>query len=246
MYPESFSILGLSFNSFGVMLALSFLCAYLVASRELRRKGAPDGLAADMLLWVVICSIAGAKVFFAVENFTLWQIAADPLGAFFSRGGLTFYGGLAGGLAAGIYRAHRSGFGVLKTLDATSPALALAYATGRIGCLLIGDDYGTASSLPWAMAFPEGSPPVDFTVHPTQIYETIAMTGVFAVLWRRRKAPQADGRLFALYLVLAGTERFLVEFLRTTTPSPIDGLSVAQIISFLMVALGTARLMRRP
>lgn len=246
MYPESVSILGLSVNSFGVMLALAFLCAYLVASRELRRKGAPDGLAADMFLWVVVCSVAGAKLFFTVENFTLAQIASDPFGAFFSRGGLTFYGGLGGGLAAGIYRARKSGFGVLKTLDATAPALALAYAVGRVGCLLIGDDYGTASSLPWAMAFPEGSPPVDFTVHPTQIYETLLMTGVFAVLWSRRKAERADGRQFALYLALAGTERFFVEFIRTTTPSPIDGLSVAQVISFLMIVFGVARLMRRP
>ena len=244
MYPHSFSISVFSINAFGVMLALAFLCAYLAASRELERKGAPPGLAGDMLLWIAACSLAGAKAFFIAENFTPNQIAADPLGVIFARSGLTFYGGFIGGLAAGIYRAHKSGFGVAKALDACAPALALAYAVGRIGCLLIGDDYGTASSLPWAIAFPEGSPPVDYPVHPTQLYETLIMGGVFLALRGMAQTPRADGRLFAFYLVFAGTERFLIEFLRTTTPSPVPGLSVAQVIALGLISFGAVKLIK--
>ncbi|MCF6191934.1 MAG: prolipoprotein diacylglyceryl transferase, partial [Candidatus Hydrothermae bacterium] len=115
---------------------------------------------------------------------------------------------------------------------------------GRIGCFLVGDDYGRPSDLPWALAFPKGAPPtVDpvtgevFRVHPTQLYETLTMLVIFAYLWRRRTRVSPP-RLFGEYLVLAGLERFLVEFLRMTTPSPLPGLSVAQLIALGLMFWG--------
>ncbi len=242
MYPELLTVGSFSINSFGVMVALAFLSAYLITARELKRKNAPPKLAEDMILWIVICSVAGAKLFFLLQNFTFEQLAANPSELIFSRNGLTFYGGFLGGLAAGIYCARKHKAGVWKTLDATAPALAIAYAIGRVGCLLVGDDYGTASSLPWAMAFPDGYPPVYHTVHPTQIYETLSMTGVFIILWKLRRRPAPEGWLFAVYITLAGIERFFVEFIRTTTPSPIDGLSVAQVLAFGLIVFGAVRL----
>lgn len=243
MYPELFTVGPVSVGSFGVMAALAFLSAYLLTERELRRKNISPKVAQDMLLWIVACSLLGAKLFFIAQNFSPSEIAANPVFVF-SRDGFTFYGGFFGGLVAGIAVARAKGAGVWKTLDAAAPGLALAYAVGRIGCLLVGDDYGTASSLPWAMAFPDGSPPVDFTVHPTQIYETIAMTAVFAVLWNLRLKITADGSLFAVYLILAGLERFAVEFLRTTTPSPVPGLSVAQVIALGLITFGAVKLIK--
>ena len=118
-------------------------------------------------------------------------------------------------------------------------ALALGYAIGRIGCQLSGDgDYGVESDLPWAMAYPEGTVPTNEEVHPTPVYETVSMGIVTVVLWhlRNRLAP---GVVFGLYLVLAGSERFLVEFIRRND-SVLAGLTLAQLVSLAMLALGAA------
>ncbi|QMU56413.1 MAG: prolipoprotein diacylglyceryl transferase [Candidatus Mycalebacterium zealandia] len=235
MYPELLTVGNVSVGSFGVMVALAFLTAYLLTERELKRKNINPNIAQDLLLWIVVCSLLGAKLFFMAQN---------PDAPIFSGHGFTFYGGFFGGLAAGIAVARVKGIGIWKMLDAAAPGLALAYAIGRIGCLLVGDDYGTASSLPWAMAFPNGLPPVDFTVHPTQIYETAAMTAVFAALWKLRLKITVNGSLFALYLMLAGLERFAVEFVRTTTPSPVPGLSVAQVIALGLISFGAVKLIK--
>ncbi|WP_462137454.1 prolipoprotein diacylglyceryl transferase [Candidatus Mycalebacterium sp.] len=244
MYPELFTVGGVSVGSFGIMVALAFLIAHLLTERELKRKNIARSVAQDMFLWIVVCSLGGAKLFFIAQNFSPSEITANFSALILTRDGFTFYGGFFGGLAAGIAVARANKISVWKILDAAAPGLALAYAIGRIGCLLVGDDYGTASALPWAMSFPNGSPPVDFTVHPTQIYETIAMTAVFAALWKLRLKITADGSVFALYLTLAGLERFAVEFIRTTTPSPVPGLSVAQIIALVLIAFGTAKLIK--
>ena len=93
-----------------------------------------------------------------------------------------------------------------------------AYAIGRIGCQLAGDgDYGKAWDGPWAMAYPDGTVPTTEEVHPTPVYETLVMGLVAWFLWRMRDSYRPGG-LFALYLVLAGAERFLVEFLRRNDP----------------------------
>lgn len=242
MYPELLTIGSFTISSYGVMVALAFLAAFLITSRELKRKGLPPAMAQELLVWAAACSVAGAKLFFIAENFTAEEIAADPLSTIFARNGMTFYGGLLGGLAAGLYVSHRNGIRTWKTLDAAAPALAAGYAIGRIGCLLVGDDYGTPSDLPWAMAFPNGLPPVDFPVHPTQIYETLSMGAAFVILWKLRAVRRPDGWLFALYLLLSGAERFFVEFIRNTTPSPVPGLSVAQIVALALIAVGAAKL----
>lgn len=242
MYPELFTIGGFTVSSYGVMVALAFLAAYMLASRELERKGARPEMAQEMLVWTALCSVAGAKLFFLAENFTFAEIMESPSSTILARHGMTFYGGLLGGMAAGLYVTHRNGFRLWKMLDAVAPALAAGYAIGRIGCLLVGDDYGTPSTLPWAMKFPDGYPPVDFTVHPTQLYESLSMGAVFLILRKLSKARKPDGWLFAIYLLLSGTERFLVEFIRTTTPSPIPGISVAQIVAVALLIAGAAKL----
>ncbi|MYI73608.1 MAG: prolipoprotein diacylglyceryl transferase [Candidatus Dadabacteria bacterium] len=157
------------------------------------------------------------------------------------RGGLTFYGGFFLALFAFfvLTKKHKESF--WKVLDATAPALAIAYATGRVGCLLVGDDYGVASTLPWAMPFPKGSPPTLEAVHPTQIYETIIMSLVFLVLWKIRKKDKPVGWLASIYLGLAGLERFFVEFIRNTTESPISGLSVAQVMALALILIGALK-----
>ena len=131
----------------------------------------------------------------------------------------------------------------LELLDICAPGLAVGYAVGRVGCQISGDgDYGKAWDGPWAMAYPDGVVPEEAKVHPTPIYETLGMGVTAIVLWHLRDR-LAPGRLFALYLVLAGLERFLVEFLRRNTDVAL-GLTTAQLVSVVMLAAGLAWLAR--
>jgi phosphatidylglycerol:prolipoprotein diacylglycerol transferase len=150
---------------------------------------------------------------------------------------LVWYGGAIGGAIGVFLWAWWRGFLTLALLDVAAPALALGYAVGRCGCQLSGDgDYGKAWNGPWAMAYPDGTKPTDQTVHPTPVYETLTMGLVALVLWRLRDR-FTNGTLFALYLLLAGTERFLVEFIRRNSDVAI-GLTQAQLISVAMMIAG--------
>src|SRR3989440_609454 len=128
----------------------------------------------------------------------------DLVGNVFSGSGLVWYGGAAGGAIGVLLWARRRDWLGLVLLDVASVPLALGYAIGRIGCQVSGDgDYGIASNLPWAMAYPKGTVPTDTRVHPTPVYESLAMGVVAVLLWRWRDRFEA-GTLFAIYLVLAG------------------------------------------
>jgi phosphatidylglycerol:prolipoprotein diacylglycerol transferase len=126
-----------------------------------------------------------------------------------------------------------------------APALALGYAIGRIGCQLAGDgDYGQRSDLPWAMSYPDGTVPTTHAVQPTPLYETAAMLVVFWLLWRMRGRLARPWALFGLYCILAGVERFLIEFIRRN-PEEAGGLTTAQLLSIPLVIVGVALLFRR-
>ncbi len=156
--------------------------------------------------------------------------------------GFTFLGGFLGALLLMWFVTQMKRVRFLLVTDAAAPALILAYGIGRIGCLLVGDDYGIPSSLPWAMSFPNGAPPTFLTVHPTQIYDTISMVILFIVLWSIRKKAFPIGWMTAVTLMALGTQRFMVEFLRSTTPSFVPGLSQAQVISIVLVVVGAVLL----
>ncbi len=239
MYPELLRIGDFHISSFGTMVALSFILAFWISSIEFRRKGMSQKLLEHGFFASVVGGMLGARLLFLVENFSISTLLSRPIDFLLTRGGFTFYGGFLLAIL-GFYvvsRKHKENF--WKVLDACAPSCAIAYATGRVGCLLVGDDYGVPSSLPWAMAFPQGSPPTLQTVHPTQAYETILMTLVFLFLWKIRKQKRPAGWLAGIYFALAGIERFLVEFIRSTTESPITGLSVAQVTALALIAVGT-------
>ena len=126
---------------------------------------------------------------------------------------------------------------IVRTLAAATPALAFGHLIGRIGCFLVGDDYGRPSNLPWAVAFPEGLPPTTAPVHPTQLYEAVglALLGLLLLRWRRRDVP--DAVVLGRYLVGAGVLRFLIEFIRVNERIAF-GLSVAHFASLAGIALG--------
>jgi phosphatidylglycerol:prolipoprotein diacylglycerol transferase len=227
----------ITLQTFGMMFALAFIAAGAVVARRLQEWGKPTDWAYELILCGLVGGLVGARLDFIAENYG--SVKHDLLGNIFSGSGLVWYGGAIGGAIGVALWAGRRGMFNAALLDLCAAPLALGYAIGRIGCQLSGDgDYGKAWNGPWAMAYPHGTKPIDETVHPTPIYETLAMGLVAYLLWRLRDRFQT-GVLFAIYLVLAGTERFLVEFLRRND-HVLLGLTQAQLISLAMIAGGTA------
>lgn len=242
MYPELIRIGDFSISSFGAMMALCFLAGYWLITVEAARKNIDQKVVGNMFLAAMFGGIVGAKLLYVFENVPLSEILANPGANLLSRGGLTFYGGFIGAIILVWLIARRNKISMWTVGDLASPSLALAYAIGRLGCFLVGDDYGVPSDVPWAMAFPKGLPPTDIPVHPTQLYEIGLILIVFAVIWKLRKRVKPAGWLFSIYLILAGLERFSIEFLRNTTPSPIPGLSLAQVMAVAIIIIGAVKL----
>jgi phosphatidylglycerol---prolipoprotein diacylglyceryl transferase len=225
----------ITLQTFGLMLGLGFAVAGVLAAKYLKELGRPADWAYEMVFAALVGGIVGARLWSVIEN---WDEAKDDIfGSLFSGAGLVFYGGLLGGALAVLAWAWRRGVLDLKTVDTAAVPLAAAYAIGRIGCQLAGDgDYGKAWDGPWAMAYPDGTVPTTDEVHPTPVYETLTMGLVAWFLWRRRHSMRPGG-LFALYLVLAGAERFLVEFLRRNDRIVV-GLTLPQLIAIAMMIVG--------
>jgi phosphatidylglycerol:prolipoprotein diacylglycerol transferase len=263
MYPELITldlpVLGtITITSFGVMMALSFLTGFWIVRLELLRKGMDEELAGDVLMGAIIGGIVGAKVYYVLLNWP--QTAQDPFGMLFSRAGLVWYGGFIGGAIGVSLAIHRRKAPVPVLADVCAPALALAYAVGRMGCFLVGDDYGRPTDSWVGIAFPKGSPPSTagnlrrmfgvsipesvpdtavLAVHPTQLYEIGMSLLIFAILWRLRREPWKAGRLFSLWLALAGLERLIVEFFRAKDDRFFGVLTLAQLISIGLIVLGS-------
>jgi phosphatidylglycerol---prolipoprotein diacylglyceryl transferase len=234
VYPE-INLGPLTLQTFGLMFALGFLAAGALIARRLQELDKPVDWAYEIGFAGLLGGIVGSRVYYLADNYD--EVKDDLLGNIFSGSGLTWYGGAIGGAIAVLLWAWYRGFLGLALLDLAAPALALGYAIGRCGCQLSGDgDYGKAWDGPWAMAYPDGTVPTDEAVHPTPIYETLAM-GIGAwILWQLRDRFRA-GVLFAIYLVYAGAERFLVEFLRRNDEALL-GLTQAQLESLAMIAAG--------
>lgn len=264
MIPVLFKIGGVSVYSFGLMMGIAFITANYFFAKEMRRRGMPEQAAGTITLIALVGGVAGSKLFSLLEN---WQeFIADPAGQIFSAAGLTFYGGLIVATFGIMLYVRSKKLRFLSVADASAPSLILAYGIGRIGCQLAGDgDYGIPSTLPWAMGYPNGTVstlsarnpelrakfvemfpgrevPTDIAVHPAPMYETLAAVLIFLYLWRIRTRPMAAGKLFGTYLICAGMERLLVEFIRL---NPLYlGLSQAQWISIGMIAIGSMMLYR--
>jgi phosphatidylglycerol---prolipoprotein diacylglyceryl transferase len=207
--------------------------------RELRRAGLPQN-ATEAAFAGIFGGLLGAKLWWTVEFFN----TAPYLSLLLSRGGLSWFGGFTFGLAAGLLVIRWKRWPLLPTLAAAAPALAIGHAIGRIGCFMVGDDYGKVSDLPWAVAFPEGLPPTLDRVHPTQLYEATALFVIGALLIRWRKSHRDDRFVFGAYLVLVGTTRFLVEFVRVNA-RVVGPFTVAHFAALTAAATGLALIVSR-
>ncbi len=232
MHPQLFDLGPLHIRSFGVMMALAFLTAGAVTAWGLRKRGEDWHVVYNFLIAAMIGGVVGSKVHYLIVH-------PDQLSkAAFSGWGLIWYGGLLGGALAVWLMAYLSPVRTAVVADAVAPALAAAYAVGRIGCFLNGDDYGIPTSLPWAMSFPKGTPPTTALVHPTQLYEVFGSLVIMALLvWVLPRWLRHTGSLFWSYIAWAGVERFVVEFWRTNQPVLL-GLTQAQLTSLAMMVGG--------
>ncbi len=272
MYPVFFDVPdwvpflgGQPITSFGVFMLFSFLTAGYVLRAELRRTGEDPEKAWDFVFMAVIGGIVGARGYYILLNFP--SLLEDPAGLIFSRGGLVWYGGFLLATLLVIWEIRRQKMSVPSTADLMAPALALAYAVGRVGCFLVGDDWGRPTDSWVGIRFPQGTPATTVQnieqmfgievdpeliakygqvvpVHPTQLYEVGLSTLIFFVLWRIRDHDHMKGWLFMLWLTLAGLERFAVEFLRAKDDRFFGILTMAQMISLAIVAFGAMGLAR--
>ncbi len=260
---------GAPITSFGVMMLLAFVTAGHVLRAEMRGKGLNGEWAWDLVFMAVLGGVIGAKVYYVFLD--LPRLADDPLGAIFSRGGMVWYGGFLLATALVVYRIRRLGLPLGRVADAAAPALAISYAVGRVGCFLVGDDYGRPTDSWVGVAFPNGAPPsraavlehqfglsVDpaliekygdvLPVHPTQLYEIGLSTLIFVALRTMRGHRHGAGWLFMAWLAMAGAERFLVEFFRAKDDRFFGVLTLAQMISLGLAGVGLvwAAKLRRP
>ena len=234
MYPE-IDIGPVTLQTFGLMFGLGFVAAGLIVGRRFKELGKPGDWAYEMAFAALVGGLVGARLYFLIENWD--DVSQDLIGNLFSGSGLVWYGGAIGGAVAVLAWAWWRGIMTLLLADVAAVPLMVGYAIGRVGCQLSGDgDYGRAWDGPWAMAYPDGTVPTDTPVHPTPVYETLFMGVAALVLWRLRDRFR-PGILFATYLIVAGFERFMVEFVRRNADAAL-GLTQAQLLSVAMILFG--------
>jgi phosphatidylglycerol---prolipoprotein diacylglyceryl transferase len=232
MYPELFHVGGFTMNSFGVMMALAFISAGFIAHWQFKKRGVRPDFVYGLLIAAVIGGLAGAKIHYLILHPSEWP------GNLLSGGGLVWFGGLFGAIVAVVIVTLLAKQPLAAIMDAGASAVAVGYAVGRMGCFLRGDDYGIPTSLPWGISFPKGLPPTTVRVHPTQLYEIGASLVIFVIItWVISPRFKREGSLIFAYAILAGIERFLVEFVRTNKPVLL-GLTQQQWISIFLVVVG--------
>lgn len=245
MYPELFRIGNFPINTYGVFLALAFLCAILIAVRLARRDGLPSEKIYDLSLWMLLAGLAGSKI---LMLFTEPEYRENPslfLSLDFLRSGGVFYGGLLGAVLAGYFLMRRYKLPWWKTADACAPGIAVANFFGRQGCFAAGCCWGKPTSLPWGVKFTEQGHqitgvPTDVYLHPTQLYESFAMLLVFFFLLWLHKRKRFDGQVILAYALAYSAIRFAIEFVRDDPRGDVfgltslTGLSTSQLISLVV------------
>jgi len=233
-------------SGFGIAVLLSFVIAQVVSERELRRRGyaLEAQQVGDVLLAAIVGTLIGGRLYYVSVITRNWH-------DLFARAGFVFWGGFIGAVIACWLTIRVRKLSFPRYADVGGIAIAAGYSIGRSGCWAVGDDYGKWYEGPFAVAFPQGIPPSTagnmtkafhavfpatmdpstlVGVVPTQLIEVLLGFVMFLILWRLRRHTHAEGWLFGVYAVLAGIERFAVEFMRIKDDR-FFALSVAQCIA---------------
>jgi phosphatidylglycerol---prolipoprotein diacylglyceryl transferase len=250
-HPLSYDVGPLQLTGFGLAVLMAFVIAQIVTQRELTRRGYDPEPVGDLVFAAVIGGLLGGKIYYA--------ILMHDASALLSRAGFVFWGGLIGGIIACYIVLRVKHLSFTRVSDVAGIGIAAAYSIGRTGCWAVGDDYGRPFNGFGAVSFPNGAPPSTvsnmtqlfhipapatappnqvLSVYPTQLYEVALGFIMFLILWRLRNHKHAEGWLFGLYCVLAGIERFFMEFLRAKDDRFVFGaFTTAQVIA-LLFAIG--------
>jgi phosphatidylglycerol:prolipoprotein diacylglycerol transferase len=241
MYPTLFEIGPVTIRSYGTLLMVGFVAAILLSRRQARRLGLSPELPLDLGLWVLVLALISARLAYAALNWA--DFAGHPVDVLcvWREGGLSYHGGLLGGLLAGVLFAWRHRISFWMLADMAAPGIALGYAIARLGCLLNGCCYGVRTSLPWGIRFliwPDSQVTTEPS-HPTQIYASLGSLLILVVLLKLQPRLRARGQLFLLYLMLYAPMRAAVEVLRKGVSAQIlfDGLTQAQFASAVIFVL---------
>jgi len=256
MYPEIFRIGNFPINTYGVFLALAFLCAILIAVRLARRDGLPGEKIYDLSLWMLLAGLIGSKILMLFTEPEYRDNPSQFLSLDFLRSGGVFYGGLLGAVLAGYFLMKRYKLPWWKTADACAPGIAVANFFGRQGCFAAGCCWGKPTGLPWGVKFTEKGHeitgvPIDAYLHPTQLYESFAMLLVFFFLLWLHKRKRFDGQVILAYALLYSVIRFAIEFVRDDPRGDVfgltslTGLSTSQLISLVIGVWALILLIRR-
>lgn len=246
MHPILFHLGSLAIHSYGVMLMLGFLAGIWLSSRQARKLGLSRDLPIDLSVWVLLCSILLARLTFMALNWGNYASRLLDVFQIWKEGGLSFHGGLLGGMIAVLLFSWRNRLSFWLLADMLSPGLALGYAIARLGCFLNGCCYGAPTQLPWGVVFPAITTEPS---HPTQIYAALGSLVICFLLLRVQSRPKAQGQLFLLYLMLYSVLRFALEVFRrgASAQEMFAGMTQAQVASlvlFALAALGFSRLAR--
>jgi len=252
VHPFVINIGPLSLTGFGLAVLAAFAISQIIAQRELTRRGHDASAIPDLILAAVLGTLIGGKLYYTA-------FITHDVRDFFSRAGFVFWGGFIGSVIACYVTIKLKKLNFVRISDVAGICIAAGYAVGRTGCWAVGDDYGRPWNGPLAVTFPDGAPPSTVrnmeelfgippapgadpnavvSVHPTQLYETVLGFVMFAILWRLRNHKHAEGWLFGVYLVLAGVERFFVEFLRAKDDRFFGPLTAAQVIALSLMTIG--------
>jgi len=249
MHPILFQIGPVTIYTYGLFVAIGFLAAFSLALKEAKREAISPNVISDLVCWMVIAGVIGARFIYVVYNFHTFL--KHPLQIFaLWKGGLVFIGGVVFGLLAMIFFVIKKGLNFWQLSDIFAPALALGQAFGRIGCLCAGCCYGRPTHVPWAIVFtdPNALAPTGIPLHPTEIYHSFCCFLItFILIWQKHRRdnfrlsnPDVPyGQIFALYLILHSIHRIVVEYFRGDyRPLFYDNISITQAFSFLFILIG--------
>lgn len=242
MYPVLFEFGDFQLRSYGVIVALSFLLALWMSTKEAKRNGLDPKLIQDFAVYALFGGIIGARLYFVLfsapgyffehpwEIFAIWS------------GGIGIIGSLIGGFIVAVWFCHSKGISLLKFGDTLAPGIALGQTVGQFACLLNGDSYGKPTDLPWAITYtdPRSLAPLNISLHPIEIYEMAAYFLVFLLVWMTRRAYRGKGFAFLTYLAAYGVARFVVDFFRGDPAMFAWGIQAAQLFGAAMILVSVA------